>query len=467
MVPDESLEARLDALLSQRQRDDGSNSLSAHRAVISAPADQRADAPSPEVTDLLGAADRFAVWGGAEPSPSFADRLEAQLLARFAMQVRDNGLHGLALTPARASAGQSDELTGEPASEAMGAADEPVRVAPIALRPRYRGASTQRRSGKRFPGLPTLPGLNGSRPPWQAVAALLIVGMGIGTLAVAVAHAAPGQPLYAILRIEQEIRSKLATSPAERVRLHLRYAQDALAAFDTAVGSRSGEQAYRDALATFADEERAASAELAGVPSGAERDALVAQLGMLRDRWRHDLRAALPSSALSWSVRADATQILGQLGDTVPAVAHASIAGSSHDGAYTWTITIQGSGFAPGAVLLVDGQSTGTIVSHSATMIVAQVAGSALRDGSYSVGVGNPDGTTALVANVATNRSGDDHGGDSGHGGHGGDDGGGGQSSPTSQATPTPGGDDHGGGGGSGGSATPTPTPTATPDSHH
>jgi hypothetical protein len=340
-------------------------------------------------------------------------------------------------------------------------------AAPIALHPRSPGVSVQRQPSGRFPGRHV------SRPPWKAIAAaLLIVGIGTGTLAVAASNAAPGQPLYALLRVVQGVRSQLATSPAERVRLHLQDAQDALAAFDAAVASTSGEQAYRDALATFADEERAASAELANVPSGAERDALATQLGELRERGRHDLHTALPSPVLSWSVRAEATQVLGQLGDAVPAVAHASIAGVSQHGTYTWTITVEGSGFTPSAVVLIDGRPTGTIVSRSATTMVAQVAGNALRDGAHSVGVGNLDGTAALVANVTTNRSGDDHGGDGG--GHGGDGGGGsGQGTPTPQGTP--GGDDHGGSGGgggggsggSGGSATPTPTPTATPDDHH
>src|SRR5260221_14438522 len=69
MPPDESLEESLDALLSQRQRDDGSNGLSAPGPATSATADQRADAQPPEIDDLLGAANRFAVWGDAEPTP--------------------------------------------------------------------------------------------------------------------------------------------------------------------------------------------------------------------------------------------------------------------------------------------------------------------------------------------------------------------------------------------------------------
>jgi hypothetical protein len=297
--------------------------------------------------------------------------------------------------------------------------------------------------------------------------------LGTGSVAVAAANAAPGQALYAVRRVEQDVRTTLASNPAERVRLHLQYAQDALTAFDTAVASRSGEGADRDALATFAEEEQEASAELDNLPAGTERAILAAEVAALRGRGRQDVHAALASVTMSWPLRADATHVLNQLGESVLAVAHATISGSSQHGAYLWTISIEGSGFASDAVVLVDDQPTGTIVSRSSTKLVAQVAEAALRDGMHTIGVSNPDGTVALLSNVATNRATDDHGG--GQGGHGSDDGGG-TGSPTPQATSTS--DDHGGSGGNGGSGgssgggsssggSSTPTPTSTPDDHH
>jgi hypothetical protein len=459
MQPDE----RLDDLLSQRQHDGGLKTPAAIEPVAGRQGtggDWQEE--STEVNTLLHAADRFAVWGGAEPSPVFADHLEAQLLARFVVRSQNNSALGVALSPLPWSDQGTDTVVGNLPGDGKSGLNGSAPATPLSSDDHDSVMRTPRRLRVR-----------GSRPLsstflWRAAAAaLLLIVLGTGGVAVAAANAAPGQALYAVRRVEQDVRTTLASSPAERVRLHLQYAQDALTAFDTEVTSRAGEQAYHDALATFADEEQDASAELDNVPAGTERAILAAEVVTLRARGRQDVHAALASVTMSWPLRAEATHVLNQLGESVLAVAQATISGSSQHGAYLWTITIEGSGFASDAVVLVDDQPKGTIVSRATTTLVAQVAEAALRDGTHTIGVGNPDGTVALVLNVATNRAGDGHGG--GQGGHGSDDGGG-KGSPTPQATSSS--DDHGGSGGNGGTGgssggSSTPTPTSTPDDHH
>ena len=87
MEPDE----RLDALLSQRQRE-GESSTQASLDPVAGGHGIGGDwhEESAEVNALLHAADRFAVWGSAEPSPTFVDQLEAQLLARFVVRAEDD-----------------------------------------------------------------------------------------------------------------------------------------------------------------------------------------------------------------------------------------------------------------------------------------------------------------------------------------------------------------------------------------
>jgi len=493
MQPDE----RLDALLSRRQRDGGAGATdaagtTAGTGMAATSADEGANGQRP----LLDAADRLAVWGDADPSPAFADRLEAHLLARFAARPLGDAPRQFAAAPTPPTErqgpqrgvanGAADPVTGGPVPAGMGARPAAAANAPLPLAGRPDAApgaapeTAAAADGARAPGrLATRrpSGIRAVRPLWRAVAAALLLVVGGGAIAAAGAGAAPGQPLYGVHRFEQGLRSGLANSPEERVRLHLQYARDALAAFNAAIAHQSGASAYRDALAALADEERTARADLEDVPAGAERDALAAQLAGVRDDGRRDLLLALPP--LDWATRAEITIVLGQLGGSAPRIARAAAAGASHDGNYTWTITVEGSGFAPGAVALINGQPMGTVISRSATTLVAQIPGGDLRDGTISVGVGNPDGTAAIVANVAASHQ-DDHGG---------------RGSPTPQATA--GGDDHGGGsggsgggggggpgggGGSGGSddhggdsapptptpaPTSTPTPTPTPSGHH
>jgi hypothetical protein len=202
----------------------------------------------------------------------------------------------------------------------------------------------------------------------------------------------------------------------DSVRAHLQQAQDALSAFNQAVNQRLGDKAYQAALAQFADEEAKASAGLARLPQDATRTALSAQLTALREQGRHDLHAALP--ILNWAVRAAVTNALDQLGDTVVKIGQTAVAGAAGHDSYVWTITVQGSGFAPGAVLLVDNQPSGVTILVSSTTLVAQISNAVIKDGSYHVSIGNPDGTVADGGAVTLTQPDD-------HGGHGGGSGGG------------------------------------------
>lgn len=424
-------EERLDALLSHRQSGIEPNVWpdavrTAEAGGSGTAGGDAAERDDDEANSLAQAADRFAVWGHAHPSPAFADRLEAELLERFA-----------------AKPGQANPHDNNPA---------PL---PLARSLSHRARAPRLR--------------------WQALAASVLLLLGAGAVALAAAGAAPGQPLYNLHRFEQGVRADLASSQAERIRLHLRYAQDALSACDLAVADRSGDETYTIALTTFTEEERTASDSVASLPQGAERVDLSAQLGSLRDQARHDLHAALP--ILDWPARANTTLVLGQVGDSVPHITETAVNGTATDGIYVWTITIHGTGFVSGAVLLVDDQPRGKVVSLSPTMLVAQLAGDQLSNGSHTFGVGNPDGTATLVTQVTSTAGQDDHGGHSGQSGH---------STPAAQSTP--GSDDHHGGsgsdGGSGGGSsgdgggsgagsgggssggsggTPSPTPTPKP----
>jgi hypothetical protein len=268
-----------------------------------------------------------------------------------------------------------------------------------------------------------MPRLGRSRVFWQALAAAVVLTFVGGAMAVAAA-APPGSPLYGLHRWEDGVRVSLAASPAERTRLHLRYATDALVALDRAVAQRQGNPAYGDALATLRREQAAAARDLAQVPAGPERDALTAQMTSLRTHARYDLRAALSSRA--WPDRLTTTSALAELGDAVPSVAHAIVV---HEGDRRWQVTLSGAGFQPGAVLLVNGVPVGTAHVVSPSLLTAEVGDVAsLRH--MALGVGNPDGTAAETGSVDTASAtptpggGEDHGGQgsgTGKGGHGGD----------------------------------------------
>jgi len=370
-------EERFEALLSQRLRE--SMGESAAEALVG---------EAGELAPLLDAVKRFAVTGDAEASSSFADQLEAALLSRFAAPAGD--------------AVAAEQVNGEPAGappqlelmRARTSSSRPEKARPLGTVGRF------------------IPRPMNS--PWRAVAALVLLGIGIfGGLAVT----ARSGLLWSDAASARTATQTSALGEGDSVRAHVQQAQHALAEFNQAVKQRLGDQAYQAALAHFTDEETKASADLSKLPADTTRTTLATQLSALRESGRHDLRAALP--LLSWPVRALVSGVLDKLGDTVPKIGQTAVLGAVGHDSYVWTITVNGSGFVPGAVLLVDDRPAGMTISISATTFVAQVSSAGIRNGAHHVSVGNPDGTVA-DGGVITLTQPDDHGG------HGGGSGGGG-----------------------------------------
>ena len=330
-----------------------------------------------DLQPLLDASDRLTALSGAEPSPAFADRLETLFLstaaslsehgstpASFDMLGDSLAARFADTTPPRLGNDYPtlpgvrwDELDSMDGVDSMDnqatVADSAIALpAPVPLRPH-----------------PAHPGWR--RLVWSALAAALLLAIGATTLTAAAA-AGPGTPLYSLHRWEQGIQVSMAGKAADRVKLHLEYAREALVALDAAVAARQTGGAYDDALATYRDEMGAASVGLAAVPAGGEQSALVAQFGQLRAQGRSDLHAAL--AVLPWAQRITTTSALVGLGDNAPTVTHAEMVYSGH-GQHLWRITVTGSGFQPGAILLVNGQPAGEVISVTPTALVAQMTG--------------------------------------------------------------------------------------------
>ncbi len=407
-------EYRLDALLSQRERWNGSR-----RAASGGTTDD-------ELAPLVAAADRLAVLRGANPAPAFARTLEAQLRSR------------------------ADHLR---AVGAVGAAVErpPTGQQSTALPPALR---------RLRPVLAAHPIQRVPRVVWPALAAAAMLALVVGTYTAA-ANAGPDSPLYVVKRAEQSVQVQIARNDAARVQLHLQAADEALNQADAAARSHDN-GTYGTALATLRYEASAASQTLATVPAGSDYDALAAQVSDLQTRMRQDLAADL--SFINWQNRVNTTTALGGLGVAAPHVSAVTIiraggdghGGSTGDGSGDGhglqppadQVTVSGSGFRPGATLVVDGHAAGKVVAITVTptQIVALVQDENIEHAQH-IGVSNPDGTAAETTknNIhVQDAQGDGGTGDDKHPG----------ATPTATktatptATPTATSGDHGGGGG-------------------
>jgi hypothetical protein len=308
------------------------------------------------------------------PAPTFADDLEARLLARAGYE--------------RVETVQSqDALAHAPTLPMLMALDSPEN--PSGQRVRRIAHGSQRVSWR----------------VWTSLAAVILLALTITTFTVA-ANASPGSPFYGVRRWQEDARTNLAMSDADRAKLHIQYATDALEALDAAVAQHAGTSVYNEALGRFTDELRQANDALALVPTGGDHDTLSASLDDLRGRGRRDLRAALPS--LDWPERVTTTSALGNLGESVVTVTQVKGLRVSSPTGRVWTVTITGSAFQNGAILLVRQRPAGHVVSVTSTQVVALLAAGEDDSLPHDIGVGNPDNTAATTAQVASEHNDDD-----------------------------------------------------------
>lgn len=357
---------RLDALLSSR------TSSQRRRAL---PEGQR-DVLEP----LVALADDLAGVSTVFPPAAFADELESRILAR----ARHQAVGGVPVAergPAAAEAALQAGNGHVRDNDTMGYL--PPVPAHLTLRgPRRKGSRRASRIG-----------IGHVRwRVWTSLAAAVILTLCVATFALA-ANANPGGPLYGLRSWQEDARANLAASAADRARSHLQYAADAL---DAAVAQHASTEAYYEALNRFTDELQQAADALTQVPAGTDHDTLTAQLEDLRTRGRSDLRAALP--ALDWPARIKTTSVLGTLGEPVVVVTRVSSMLSGSWPTRTWTLTITGSGFQSGAILLVRERPGGQVLSVTPTRVTAQFTGGGEEDDlPHDICIGNPDGTAATT----------------------------------------------------------------------
>lgn len=348
-----------------------------------------------DLAPLLTAAETLTPLADAHPSAEFADRLEARLMARVE-------------------------------------AREPTR--PMTAYPPTRHTRPNRRAQprRRF-----------TQITWAAVAACLMLGMTVGALT---ASAHPGAPLYSLRKVVEGISADLNGGPAATARDNLQRASAALAAFNAAA-SQGNDAGALTALDQLTQADHTAADAIAQVGDSAQRSALQSQLDSLHAQETAGLRAGLPN--LDWPARIQVTSALRGLRATTLAVTSARVKGAQEGGSGDSeksaassglvTVIVNGAGFTPGAVLLLDGRPAGVVDAVAPGTLTAHLAPGALDGEVKSIGVGEPDGSAASTTHIES----DEHSsgatrtpepGDHATPGNGSDDGGG-EGTPNPQGT--------------------------------
>ena len=311
--------------------------LAGQQSHKSIPQDEQPDQDA-ALTPLLETAQRIEALPTLRPSAAFSQRLGRQVQARAAAMRAPAGSNQLTLVRGRHRRGF--ELSGW------------MRV---------------------HPGLAAI------------VVALAVLGV-LGIVGVAGAQASdPGNPLYQVKQFEQNLQLSFA-SPADRVRLHIGNARADLRALASYAQQRDDAN-YERVLSYLSQETDQAASDLEDVPAGAEYTQLAQQLEQVKSDEQQTLRGLLKQ--IDITERLTTTASLKALGASVPIISHVAL--TVGDGGKD-TVVISGSGFEPGAQLLVDGRVVPADVTVDAQEFTAVV--SLPPDARPTqVGVANPDGT--------------------------------------------------------------------------
>lgn len=243
---------------------------------------------------------------------------------------------------------------------------------------------------------------------------LLILVLGTSVL-VAAAHVSdPENPLYVVKHWEQHVQVSLASSPQSQAELDVQFAKDRLNTL-AGLADPTRADAYRQALADFDQQLRAASSAILRLASRAEHERLSSELSALEVNARQKLRGFLPQLALA--ERLLTTDELERLGDTVPLLLSADIDVLAHPNEHTATISVSGNGIQPGAQLLVNGQVIDAQGSFQNGLYIF-TAGWNGDQHPQSIGIVNPDGTVAQTTAI-TMKSSNSNGSGNGNGNNG------------------------------------------------
>lgn len=392
-----------------------------------------------------------------EPSEELDERIENWRAGQFDQQIRFGArlpslpaVDGAPAQPPRSSRTSSNAVEDDGELRDLLETAQRIEALPL-LRPdaefsrhleqRLRARAATLRATRRRRVLPFLmPGWLRVHRGWATLTAVLLTFCLLGVVGVVGAAASnPGSPFYGVKLFEQSVRLAFS-SPADRVRLHISYAQDDLNQLQQAsvIGNES---VYLQTLTYLDQETSTASSGVASLPGGSDRDQLTQALAQLIASEQQTLRSLLQQT--SFNERLATTTELGRLGAPIPRIR--SIEVTFTDGG-TATVVIDGSGFEPGASLLVDGQSVPAALEVTPNEVKATLALSV--DSRPTLGISNPDGTVAESDQTAWNNATpttEPTGEPTGEPTH-----------KPGEPTPTPGGGDHS-------TPTPGPQPSETP----
>ncbi|GCE06633.1 DUF5667 domain-containing protein [Dictyobacter aurantiacus] len=220
------------------------------------------------------------------------------------------------------------------------------------------------------------------------------------TLVMAAQVTNPDNPFYVIKHWEQNVQLSLAGNDENQITLNLQFAHERLNTLSSLTSANQA-SAYRQTLADLGQNISIATSIVDGLPAGTQHDHLARELASFKGNTIHVLRSLLGKLAIP--ERLATTDELANLGDKVPHIDSAILQLPVHPNDKA-IIRFTGNNIDPEAHLLIDGQMVDAsgYVQHGNIIFMIDWYG---RSYPHSLGIINPDDTTAQTAVISIQNS--------------------------------------------------------------
>lgn len=226
-----------------------------------------------------------------------------------------------------------------------------------------------------------------------SISLLLVLSFAFFGVSHVAANSLPGDPLYQVKYLEQQIALAQTHNQEEQVSLQMAHLSTALADLSTVVKERRSDADITAALAVVASDTQQSQHAVNIFPVGQSRENLVKALTGMLDDERAVLLHLLPQ--LGWSQQLAFTNQVGHVGGQIPRVTQVTIARNIN---HMLILTITGKNFAPGVHLIIAQTLRGIVIQQTSTTLKVVVNATDLpADSASIVGVLNPDGTAAQM----------------------------------------------------------------------
>ena len=226
---------------------------------------------------------------------------------------------------------------------------------------------------------------------WLVVAVIVIL-VAVTTFSVSnvAASSLPGDPLYHVKQLQQQVVLSQADSPTNKAQLAIDQLNSSVSDLTAIVDQKRDDEAILGGIASIADHTHTGQMAVDAVPSGQDHDSLAVSLATAINQEKKVLYQLL--NAIDWRITLALSGQLGVLDEPVPTISSVMV----HIGSNTVTLTVNGTNFRAGVQITINGIiEANAVTAQQPLQLTAQIPIIIWLSDQHAIGVVNTDGTAS------------------------------------------------------------------------